>query len=219
MTYDAAIHHRRSIRLPGYDYSRPGAYFITITAFESRCAFGSIVAGQMLVNARGRVAAECWEEIPQHYPNVRNLAFVVMPNHVHGIQGISIEGRGMACHARTGLACQTPTAVPFARSAGSEPPRPAVIRNFGHYNRRSISVVVGSYKSAVARRVHAAEGKLDDPVWHRNYFEHVVRDQTDLDRIRQYILTNPTRWHLDRQNPDREGEDEFDRWLSEFPAL
>ena len=85
MKFDPQIHHRRSIRLPGYDYSRPGAYFITIVTQGRATLFGGISNGAMQLSQRGQIAAECWRAIPNHFPNVEMGAFVVMPNHVHGI--------------------------------------------------------------------------------------------------------------------------------------
>ena len=83
--YDPQRHHRRSIRLRGYDYTQPGAYFITICTRQRAPLFGRVVDGKMALNAWGRIVWACWREIPHHFPHVELDAFVVMPNHVHGV--------------------------------------------------------------------------------------------------------------------------------------
>src|SRR5215216_710218 len=85
MKYNPDIHHRRSIRLHGYDYTRAGAYFVTACTYARECLFGQIAGGEMRLNAYGEIALECWLAIPEHCPHVDLDAFLVMPNHVHGI--------------------------------------------------------------------------------------------------------------------------------------
>lgn len=85
MKYDPQIHHRRSIRLKGYDYSQAGAYFITICCHDRACLFGNITEEKMILNDAGKVANECWLQIPEHFPNTILHEHIVMPNHVRGI--------------------------------------------------------------------------------------------------------------------------------------
>jgi len=96
MRYNPDIHHRRSIRLKGYDYSQDGVYFVTICTHNRECLFGKIVDGKMCINEWGKIAERCWLETPQHYPNVSMDEFVIMPNHIHRIiilnENISIIG-------------------------------------------------------------------------------------------------------------------------------
>ncbi|MCU0858889.1 MAG: hypothetical protein MUC65_10865, partial [Pontiellaceae bacterium] len=92
--YDPAVHHRRSIRLRGYNYSGRGVYFVTILAQNRRRLFGTVVNGRMALSDTGRIAARCWQEIPQHFPHVALDAWVVMPDHVHGILVIQEDGHG-----------------------------------------------------------------------------------------------------------------------------
>lgn len=103
MKYHPARHNRRSIRLQGYDYSRAGAYFVTVCAYNRRCLFGDVVDGEMRVNLGGHVVEACWDAIPDHFPGVELDAFVVMPNHLHGvvvIPGVPKTGRGFAADDR-----------------------------------------------------------------------------------------------------------------------
>src|SRR5512133_3965163 len=85
MRFDAQKHHRHSIRLPNYDYTQPGGYFITIVTYHRDLLFGEVVNEQMMLNDFGKIAEECWRAIPEHFPNVELGAYVMMPNHIHGI--------------------------------------------------------------------------------------------------------------------------------------
>jgi REP element-mobilizing transposase RayT len=170
-------HNRRSIRLDGYDYAQPGAYFVTVCTRDRTCLFGHVVNGEMHLNEASEIAQRCWEDIPHHFPLVELDAFVVMPNHVHGV--IVVPGRGTACRA--------PTTEQFAK--------PSV---------GSIPTIVRSYKSSVTRYVNLARGAPGTPVWQRNYYEHVVRNEAELMAIREYILANAARWDDDENNPQHQ---------------
>ncbi len=85
MTYNPDIHHRKSIRLKGYDYSKPGLYFVTVCTFKHGFLFGDIKNNEMELNNGGEVVKKCWYDIPHHYPNIVLDEFTVMPNHIHGI--------------------------------------------------------------------------------------------------------------------------------------
>ena len=183
MTYDHQKHNcpfytsqgRCSIRLKGYDYTQPGAYFVTICTHQRRCLFGDVVGGEMRLNELGDFVWATWHDLPNHVPHVQLDAFVVMPNHVHGI--IIIRDVG----------------------AGSEP-APTT-------KRHGLPEIVRQFKTFSARRINRRRGTPGQPVWQRNYYEHIIRHEESLNRIRDYILTNPLRWNLDRENPNRTGED------------
>ncbi len=189
MKYDPERHHRRSIRLKGYDYSQAGAYFITIVTQDRACLFGEVVNGEMQLNAAGWIVHQCWEEIPAHFPHVSLDAFVVMPNHVHGIIVIT-EHRGTACPERRGTACPE-------RSTACRAPT----EKFGHPVAGSVPTVIRSFKSAATKYINTMRGTPAVPVWQRNYYEHIIRNEKSLNRIRQYITNNPARWEMDRENP------------------
>ena len=184
MRYDSNKHHRRSIRLKGFDYTQEGAYFVTICTQNQACLFGDIVNGQMRLTDVGEVADICWRAIPQHFPRVVLDAFVVMPNHVHGIIWIGPENR-----ANVGAKIFSPL-----------PPRPSQ-RSASEF--RSPSKTVGSivrgFKIGVTKWVRA--NKNFYTVWQRNYYEHIIRNETALNRLRQYIADNPARWADDQENP------------------
>ncbi len=222
VSYDPARHRRRSIRLPGHDYSRPGAYFVTLCAHGGRCLFGEVEGGEVKLSAAGRAMRAAWEELPNHYPHVRLDAFVVMPNHVHGIVCLLPDGAPPADPAAPDPAWAgtrpAPTWVGAARSqngsslAGVGAPlvgaQPRHAGATGTKPTRTLGEIVGAFKSrstlAYIRGVRQAGWpRFHRRVWQRNYWERVIRDEHELDLARRYIIENPLRWHLDRMHPDR----------------
>lgn len=179
MQYNPEIHRRRSTRLRGYDYSLRGAYFVTICSVNRACLFGEIVNGEIRLHQAGFTVQECWEEIPAHFPDVELDEFVVMPNHVHGIIVVS-SGKGAACRAPT-------------------------VERFGRPVPGSIPTVMRSFKSAATKRTNQMCRSPGAKLWQRNYWEHIIRNETELSRLREYVLTNPMRWELDRLHPDQPG--------------
>jgi putative transposase len=172
-------HHRRSIRLKDYDYTNPGVYFVTICTWNRECLFGDIVNGGMQLNDFGEIVIREWRYTGDiRRTNVELDEFVIMPNHVHGILTI-ISGngcRGMARHAPT-------------------------VRQFANPVAQSLSSIIGSFKSAVTRQINISRNHPGMPVWQRNYYEHIIRNETEMDRIRQYIIHNPSQWDNDENNP------------------
>jgi REP element-mobilizing transposase RayT len=185
------LRKRRSVRLPGFDYSSPRAYFVTIVTHHRAALFGRVVEGQTQRSALGSIADACWREIPDHFPHVELGSFVVMPNHIHGI---------LTLHAIT-----TPNAI-GSDAMASEPGRGTIYRapteGFGAPRAGSVPTIVRSYKAAVTRAVGRVPGSLR-PIWQRNYYEHVIRDEADWDRARRYIEANPMNWEEDEENPRR----------------
>ncbi len=173
----SASKHRASIRLKDYDYAQAGAYFVTACVRDRRCLCGEIADDVMRMNEYGRIVESCWNESPQHFPHVELDAFVVMPNHVHGI--VVITGAVGARHASS---LPHPT-----RAHGTD--------------KGSLGVIVGSFKSAVTKRINDLHGSRGAIVWQRNYYERVSRDEREPYCARQYILDNPLLCALDRENP------------------
>ena len=175
-------HRRRSIRLKNYDYSIPNLYFITICTFEIDCIFGEIVeleSGECVceLSKIGKIAKQNWEHIPNHFPNVELDEFIVMPNHLHGI--IAISGRVIFCWAR---ACGPPT-----------------VERFGKPTKNSIPTIIRSYKSSVTRQIRKTGSAF---AWQRNYYEHIIRNEKSLEKIRDYIRYNSAKWNEDKNNPE-----------------
>lgn len=186
--YDPQKHHRQSIRLPAYDYRTAGVYFVTICTHQRHRLFGPVIDGRMRPNRYGRIAAACWHVIPDHFPNVTMDAFVVMPNHVHGI--IVIGDAGDVAMATVGGRHASPLRH---RSTELPPPHRPNGPSPG-----LLGAIVGAYKSAVTRRINRLRGTPGTPVWQRNYYERIVRTRWAWDTVRQYIAANPVRWHRDR---------------------
>jgi putative transposase len=187
---------RRSIRLQTYDYADEGAYFVTLCTFHRECLFGEVVKGEMRLNAVGEIAYECWNAIPHHFPGVELDSYMIMPNHVHGIVVIT-ERRG------DGVNVGARHAVPLQ---GSNPPshhEQSAKQAFGKPVPGSLPTIVGSFKSAAARHVNLLHNTPAAPLWQRNYYEHVIRDEGDLNPIREYIECNPQMWETDEENPAR----------------
>jgi putative transposase len=173
---------RRSIRLPGCDYTQPGAYFISICTYRQDFLFGEVVEGKMVLNEYGQAVEEERYATAQLRPYVELDAHVIMPNHFHGILWTVDEGRGTVHCAPTW-------------------------ERFGKPVSGSLPTIVRAFKSAVTRRINQIRGTPGAPIWQRNYFGHIVRNERALDAIRRYIQNNPARWGLDRYNPDAFGPD------------
>ncbi len=188
MSYDPDKHHRRSIRLKGQDYAEPGTYFVTVCTHERACLFGHVVNGEMHLNDAGEIARRCWEDIPHHFPLVELDVFVIMPNHVHGIIVIRCKGEASDFDGSSNTQIRVADASPLRpRPNGTEPGSlPAIVQNF---------------KSVSTRKINVARGAPGSPVWLRNYYEHIVRNEAELMAIRDYIVGNPSRWDDDEHNP------------------
>ena len=159
---------RRSIRLRGYDYAQSGAYFVTICAYHMACLFGEVVNGEVQLNEWGQIVDEEWRRTSEVRAYVSLDAFVIMPNHMHGI--IVLDRRG------------DPPGRPYSQLPARGPAA------------GSLGAVVGQFKSQVTKRIRASCGRRDVFIWQRNYYEHIIRNEADLARIRRYIAHNPARW-------------------------
>jgi putative transposase len=186
MTYDRDKRHRRSIRLAGYDYAQAGAYFVTICTNKREFLFGEMVDGAVLLNELGAIAVDEWLRTATVRHRVSLDAFVVMPNHLHGIILITNDD----LH------------TPIIRR-GDPPGRPYKPNRARGPRPGSIGAIVGQFKAAATRRINAVRGTPVGPVWQRNYFDHIIRDEAELNEIRQYITDNPAAWETDENNPRR----------------
>ena len=168
------IPQRHSLRLKGYDYSQEGAYFVTICAHGKACLFGDVIGSEMKVNELGQKAQAVWDDLPVHYPHVATDAFVVMPNHVHGVIVIQAGGEGVG--------------------AGLKPARTESARH-------GLSEIIRGFKTFSARRINEFRETSGATVWQRNYYEHIIRNDADYNRIAEYIVNNPQRWAEDSLHP------------------
>lgn len=178
MTYDPDRHHRRSNRLRGYDYTRAGAYFVTVCTRTRECLFGEVRDGQMHLNDLGRIVADSWLWLADQYAHVDLDVYVVMPNHIHGII-ILTDDAGKRGSPSTGGSRTAPT-----DGAANVAPVP---------KRKSLGRLVGALKTVSAKRIGQVSDLAGPYVWHRDFYDHIVRDDRSLVRIREHIKTNPAR--------------------------
>lgn len=221
MTYDPAKHHRRSIRLRGYDYSQAAPYFVTLCVQDYLCLFGDVIDGEMVPNDAGSMVEKWWRELENKFSGVRLDRFRVMPNHLHGI--LVIMGTGMDMVATFGIGlddldidnadANEGIVASKTVSSGEQIDQPLRAQpTLGDVIQWLKTMTTNEYIRGVRQLGWPAfNGKL----WQRDYFDHIVRNPESLDRIREYIRDNPIRWSLDRENPNRTGDDEFDQWLFE----
>ena len=189
MRYDPERHHRRSIRLKDYDYTRMGAYFVTLCTQGRVCLFGEIMAGEMRLNEYGEIVQKEWFRSAEIRREIVLFSdeFVVMPNHIHGIVRI-VESP----NAHVGATGPTAGATDATVGATGRSPLQGPAK-------RSLASFVAGFKSAVTKRINDRRGTPGATVWQRNYYEHIIRHAESLNRIRAYILDNPLQWHLDHE--------------------
>jgi putative transposase len=183
MKFDLQKHHRRSIRLPDYDYSQPGVYFITLVTRGRECLFGEIKDGEMHINEAGQIVWNVWGSLPVRYPQIGLGAASVMPNHFHG--NIIIHET-----ATVGAIHELPLPSPSTRVTDQMERR-----------RMTIPLVVGYFKMNTAKQINKILDSEGVPVWQRNYYEHIIRSEEEYSRIQQYIETNVQNWVDDEENP------------------
>ncbi len=259
MRFDPERHRRRSMRLKGYDYSQAGAYFVTICTQGRACLFGEVVDGEMRLNDAGRMVVAEWERLPALFPNVVLDAFVVMPNHIHGIViltdpaddatdgataiGATISGATTGGAATGGATTGGATTRVAPTTAGDDatPVGAGLVPALSTMARDdatpvgaglvpapstpalstpapTLGDVIGAFKSRVTVEYTRGVKTLgwtpfDKRLWQRNYYEHIIRNEEALNRIRRYIVENPIRWAFDRENPFAVEIESEETWL------
>lgn len=181
MAFNPKKHNRRSIRLKGYDYTEPGAYFITICTSKREYLFGHIQDEKMHLNRYGEVVQFNWNNLPKSYPHVQLDEFIIMPDHIHGIIMLKDPvGAGL----------------PTIESLTKNPYKPAPTPQ----KRHGLPEIIRSLKTRSATRINQLRSTKGNPVWQRGYYEHIVRNQQALSNIRRYIINNPSKWQKDKLN-------------------
>jgi len=183
MNYNPALHHRRSIRLKGYDYSQAGLYFVTICCRDMVCRFGKIENGEMILNAAGEIVRNEWIKSVEIRKEIEIHEYIVMPNHFHaiveivGANGIRPDDDGirpddnavnMGVCVNKGV-CHTPLRSPS----------------------KTLGALVRGFKSSVTKQ-------LGFSVWQRNYWDNIIRNEQSYQHIENYIINNPIKWENDR---------------------
>ncbi len=207
MVYDPERHDRQSIRLPEYDYRSPGAYFVTTCTADRKCLFGTVENGRMWLNEYGRIVVEEWHRTETVRDRVIVDTFVVMPNHTHGVIIIT-EPPNDTDSDSTDQSLSVSDDAGNTHGRGSSPMNPyhgeKSDRTFGGAIAGSLSTIMRQFKSMVTKRINRLRDTSGADVWQRNFYERVVRDRDELDRIRRYIRRNPAQWHRDRNRPPEE---------------
>jgi putative transposase len=186
MPFDPEKRSRHSIRLREYDYSQSGSYFVTVCTQGRECLLGEIVDGEFVQNGAGLIVQEVLERLPARYPRILVDSFVIMPSHVHSIIV-------MTCTPTVGALLAAPSggreSSPLGKTgAASGAP--------------TLGDVIRAFKSLSAIRVNRLLERIGQPLWQRNYYEHVIRNERTLNAIREYIARNPSQWQEDPDNPD-----------------
>jgi putative transposase len=224
-TYDPQRHHRRSLRLKGYDYTQEGAYYVTLCTAERAPLLGEVVAGAMHLSTLGAMVQAEWLRTPTLRPQVTLDEYVIVPNHVHGILVVAAVGAYGNTPLQDGNTPLQNDNVPMQggnapmqngntsmpngnvlpqngqmsaqRSNASGPPRPAPLRSPS----QTLGAILRGFKAATTARINTLREAPGTPVWQRNYYEHIIRNERQLEAIRAYIYNNPVQWAADRENP------------------
>jgi REP element-mobilizing transposase RayT len=216
--YDPETHHRRSIRLPEYDYAQAGAYFVTICVQQAEMLLGEVRDGVMVLNDWGRLVDDFWADVVGHFEDVAVDCHVTMPNHVHavivlvdrrerpprwdgatsgaGVQGGETPPLRNGPHPRRGEVSSPLSAAdggdtPGGGAEGGKTPPP-----------RDLAHVVAYYKYQTTRQINLLRCTPGVRLWQRSYWEHVIRNEADFARIREYVAANPSLWGEDTLRPD-----------------
>jgi len=191
--YDPKIHHRKSMRLKNYDYASNGYYFATICVKGKIEYFGKIDNGKIELSEIGKIANQCWLEIPKHFPNVKLDEHIIMPNHIHGILIIdnNTAGNKNFCSESGDNYC-------FKIVAGNK--NFCSLRGWYGAKSRSLSSIIRGFKIGVTKwRRNNSHNEFQ---WQKSFYDHIIRDEKSLDKIREYIASNPAKWELDKNNPE-----------------
>lgn len=173
--HELPLHSRKSIRLKGYDYSQTGAYFVTICTYNRKCNLGKVINDEVQLNKYGHIVENEWIKTADIRKNVELDRYVIMPNHLHAI--IMLNCRGVLQYAPTDTSgkLQSPS--------------------------QTVGSIIRGFKSTVTKQINQLRNTPGSSVWQRNYYEHIIRNEDGLNRIREYIINNPIQWQFDRENP------------------
>jgi REP element-mobilizing transposase RayT len=209
MKYDPEKHHRRSIRLKEYDYAQHGAYFITLCTHQRQCTFGQVVEGEMQLNAIGLWIQACWQKLPLHFPSLTLDTWVIMPNHLHGIlcldpnpnhprRGDAFGNMSMRSpqDSISNASPSTDLRSPQDSISNASPSQPHGT------TASSIGAVIQNFKSISTRKTNKLKNTPRQPLWQRNYYEHIIRNDDALKSIQHYICNNPLTWEIDQLHPN-----------------
>jgi putative transposase len=184
---------RKNVRMPFFDYSSPGGYFVTICVEGRKCRLGRIKDGEIILNATGEIVREITEQMPQIFSQIIVDCYVIMPNHFHAVFNINYERDGEEMAADSSSAGGTLSGGTTAGGSRTAPTGRAP---------KPIGRIIGAFKTMTTKRINEKEDTPGAQFWQRNYYEHVIRNDEELQKIRDYIIGNPVQWAADEENPD-----------------
>jgi putative transposase len=200
MKFDPLKHHRQSMRLPGYDYSLPGAYFITVVTHHRENILGEVISGQMLLNNYGKIVEGAWNDLPRHYPNIALEVFCVMPNHIHGIilinDTLSRGGSPNDDETSADITIERRDLYPTYHETRPYISTEPIERDRGKFH--GLSEIVRAFKTFSATRINNFRNIRGVPVWQRSFFDHIIRGEWDFQNIHDYIQINSQNWQKDQ---------------------
>jgi len=197
--YNPNIHHRRSIRLKGYDYSQAGLYFITICLKNRKCLFGKIENNKMILNDAGKMVETQWLALPQRFQNIKLHEYIVMPNHFHAI--LEIVGATLVVAQNTDTTTQNDNNDLQKRETQGIAP-----------TGKTVGDIVGAFESiTTVEYIRGVKNNNWQPfngkLWQRNYWEHIIRNEQSYQNISHYTINNPAKWDDDKFNPANQNKE------------
>ena len=171
-------------RMYDYDYRNPGGYFFTINSWHKRNVFSQVVKGDLSLCDQGKIIEACWLQLPKHFNNIDLGIFVIMPNHFHGILIINYSMVGSK-HASN---------LPNSdRNLPIPSPKPDFKEKKKGAKAGSLSAIIQSFKSASTKLIHKNLG-TNDHIWQRSFYDHIIRNEFEFQKIHDYIVNNPYNW-------------------------
>jgi REP element-mobilizing transposase RayT len=205
------IRARKLNRLKNFDYTQDGCYFVTICSKNRIECFGDVLNEEMRLNEFGRIIRECWLDLPNHYANCELDEYIIMPNHVHGIIVINNENMAMVGTVGTGFKPGKWNKINMAGTVGTGfkhgkwnkinmvgtglKPVPTVVGKI-----YSLSEIIRGFKTFSSRKINEQYPGVEFR-WQRSFYDHIIRNEKSLEKIRRYIYYNPAKWEYDRNQP------------------
>jgi len=208
--YNPKIHHRRSIRLKGYDYSQAGLYFVTICTQNREHFFGKIENGKMILNDAGKMVEDEWLVLPERFTNIKLHEYIVMPNHFHAILEIVNKNENNNIKNTVGATQKVgrndkgqPQGISMGQPQGISMGQPQGIAPTKIPIKKTLGDIVGAFQSIVTvKYIRGVKNNnwevFDRRLFQRNYWENIIRNEKAYNNISQYIINNPKKWDNDK---------------------
>ncbi|MCP4254873.1 MAG: hypothetical protein GY775_16005 [Candidatus Scalindua sp.] len=193
--------NRQSHRLKGYDYSRNGAYFITIVCQDRINRFGEIVNGSMVLNDAGRMVREVWNSTMNEFQHIHSDEFIIMPNHFHAIIVI-VGADSISARSNDSISVRNVNSMPHRNVDSNDIVLSRAEMDSAPTGRPTVGTVVQSFKRhSTVRYINGVKLKLVPPfrkrLWQRDYYDHIIRNKSEYETLREYIFNNPLSWEFD----------------------